>query len=313
MTTSVDLTVDVSSAVSLGEPLHTVATVHLPEPDRLADPPVVCFGFPGGGYSRHYYSIDLIGDGISQAEWHVARGWIFVTCDHLGVGDSSVLEPDTLTYETVAAANVMTVESVLAALAGHTLDDGFPAVTDPVTLGVGQSMGGCFLIVAQADHDPFDGIALLGFSGIHTVVPSPPGAPEVAIARISEEDRGQAFTWAFHHEDEPGDIVDRDMAAMAGGEVPPWRSPTVPACAIQMIEPGTVATEAASISIPILIAVGERDVVPDPWQEPTAFRSSSDISVYVCERMAHMHNFAPTRERFWERIHSWGNGVAAST
>jgi len=27
--------------------------------------------------------------------------------------------------------------------------------------------------------------------------------------------------------------------------------------------------------------------------------------------MAHMHNFAHTRFAFWQRIHSWGSGIAA--
>ena len=78
----------------------------------------------------------------------------------------------------------------------------------------------------------------------------------------------------------------------------------------RVLTPGAVATEAASITVPVLIAVGERDVVPNPWMEPSAFKSSTDISLFVCERMAHMHNFAHTRESFWQRIHSWGNGVA---
>jgi pimeloyl-ACP methyl ester carboxylesterase len=77
-----------------------------------------------------------------------------------------------------------------------------------------------------------------------------------------------------------------------------------------MVSPGTVALEAASITVPVLSATGERDVVPDPWAEPKAFKSSTDISVYVCPRMGHMHNFASTRHSFWQRIHAWGNGVA---
>jgi hypothetical protein len=71
-----------------------------------------------------------------------------------------------------------------------------------------------------------------------------------------------------------------------------------------------VATEAAAITVPILLAMGERDVVPDPWLEPTAYRSAKDISLFVCPRMAHMHNFAGTREAFWQRIHAWGEMVA---
>jgi hypothetical protein len=44
--------------------------------------------------------------------------------------------------------------------------------------------------------------------------------------------------------------------------------------------------------------------------EPSAFKSSIDVSVFICARMGHMHNFANTRLLFWQRIHSWGAGVA---
>ena len=74
-----------------------------------------------------------------------------------------------------------------------------------------------------------------------------------------------------------------------------------------------VATEAAAITVPILLAMGERDVVPDPWLEPKAYRSATDISLFVCPRMGHMHNFAGTREAFWQRIHAWGEMVAQAT
>ena len=78
-----------------------------------------------------------------------------------------------------------------------------------------------------------------------------------------------------------------------------------------MVAPGAVALEAAAIRVPVFIGVGERDVVPDPWAEPKAFKSAADIQLYVCPRMAHMHNFARTRAQFWARIHNWGKGVAA--
>jgi len=45
--------------------------------------------------------------------------------------------------------------------------------------------------------------------------------------------------------------------------------------------------------------------------EPKAYKRSADITVFVCPTMAHMHNFASTRERFWTRLHSWGEAVAA--
>jgi pimeloyl-ACP methyl ester carboxylesterase len=76
-----------------------------------------------------------------------------------------------------------------------------------------------------------------------------------------------------------------------------------------MVAPGAVASEAAAINVPVLVAVGERDVVPNPWMEPFAYKSATDLSLFVCPRMAHMHNFASTRELFWQRIHLWGEDV----
>lgn len=341
-----EVTVDVTDAAGLGEECHLAATVTVPEELPAGTRPVVCFGFPGGGYSRHYYTFDMPGaDGGGQAGWHAARGWVFVAVDHVGVGDSSQPDPVRLTYENVAAANAAAVRSVVAALRDGTLVAGYSLDADPAVLGIGQSMGGCFLIVCQGQHSVFEGIGVLGFSGIHTVVPSRPGAPttpmpwmprsstmsapiivnqEVLAAAGSSAVTGEEsladaaqqaehpWRWAFHFDDEPAEVVDRDMAAgLDSAPLPPWRSATTPPCAIQMVAPGTVAAEAAAIRVPVFIGVGERDVVPDPRAEPKAFLSSPDITVSVTERMAHMHNFAPTREKLWSRLHHWGQGVAA--
>jgi hypothetical protein len=85
---SIDLQVDVTDAAGLGESAHVALTVTVP--DELGPEPVVCFAKPGGGYARGYYTIDLPGPAHgAQAEWHAARGWVFVSLDHLGVGQSS--------------------------------------------------------------------------------------------------------------------------------------------------------------------------------------------------------------------------------
>ncbi|MCW2523459.1 MAG: hypothetical protein JWO63_1794, partial [Frankiales bacterium] len=196
-------------------------------------------------------------------------------------------------------------------------------------------------------HETFDGVAILGYSGIHTVVPNRPGTPtttwpwvlrsggldnpkilnQAALAAAAgpvlagQESLAAAstqgehpFTWAFHYDDEPAEIVAMDMNSGTPAQVgplPAWRSaPEPPSCGLLMVAPGAVATEAAAITVPVLVAVGERDVVPNPWLEPFAYKSSRDISLFVCPRMAHMHNFASTREQFWLRIHTWAEGVA---
>ncbi|MDB6061964.1 MAG: hypothetical protein JWM78_2067 [Verrucomicrobiaceae bacterium] len=343
----VDLRIDVTAAAALGISAHTAATVFLPEPDQLAASPVVCFAFPGGGYSRRYYSFDMPdSSGGGEAGWHVERGWIFVACDHLGFGDSTIPEGNALNYDNVARGNKETVDTIVRKLEAGTLLEGYPAVKGATKLGIGQSMGGCFTIVLQGQHATFDGIATLGYSGIHTIVPSKPGTPKTVwpwIARGSDlasavplnaaaiaaaagpvlgdkdaiESAAQTgehpFGWAFHYDDEPAAMVALDMAASAGSDapLPAWRSATTPPCGILMIAPGTVAIEAAAITVPVLAAMGERDVVPNPWMESLAFKSAIDFTLFVCPRMAHMHNFAHTRQLFWQRIHSWGEGVAA--
>jgi len=79
----------------------------------------------------------------------------------------------------------------------------------------------------------------------------------------------------------------------------------MPVCARLMMTPRYVAQEAAAIDVPVLIAAGERDVVPDPHAEPGAFESSPDVSLYVVPGMAHMHNFATTRRLLCDRIAAW--------
>ena len=349
-----ELRVDVREAAGLGIPAHVAVTIFLPDDGMLSDPPVICFGFPGGGYCRRYYSFDMPdGSGGGEAGFHCERGWIFAACDHLGFGDSTVPEGNALDLENVAAANHAAVQTVTTRLEGGRLVAGFPPIANATKLGIGQSMGGCFTIVAQGQLGTFDGVGILGYSAIHTVVPARPGQPMIKrpwISRSSSLDNPvilnraaldaaerpplsatvavenawasgeHPFQWAFHYDDEPPDVIAMDMAdivvsdtaANLGGSqtLPEWRSATTPSCRLYMVAPGVVAPEAASITVPVLVAVGERDVVPDPWMEPKAYKSSRDLTVFVCPRMGHMHNFAHTRTLFWQRLHCWGTGVA---
>jgi pimeloyl-ACP methyl ester carboxylesterase len=77
-----------------------------------------------------------------------------------------------------------------------------------------------------------------------------------------------------------------------------------------MMAEGAVAKEARAIDVPVLVGCGEIDVVPDPWAEPSSYRGSRDVSVFVVPRMCHMHNFARTRELLWERLAHFAQSVA---
>jgi pimeloyl-ACP methyl ester carboxylesterase len=326
-----DLGVDVSGCTDLPGDLHTAVTICLPE--QLDGPSTVLFGFPGGGFGRHYYNIQAR-PGYSQADYHCASGGVFVACDHLGVGDSS--QPDTfaLTYENLAAANDATAETVIQGLRKGELVPGLEPIEITKTIGMGQSMGGCLLTVQQANHRTFDGVAFLGWSGIYTNFPAPGGerviypmpARGTDLRAVASEVLGvvaptpEQFRYCFHWPDEEPALVEPDLASyvpysevVRGDENTPWGSATMPACAVTMMTEGSVAEEAAKIDVPVLSASGERDVVPDPWSEPTAYRNSRDVTVFVVPRMAHMHNFSHNRALLWSRIGAFAEATPART
>jgi pimeloyl-ACP methyl ester carboxylesterase len=323
---SYGLHVEVTGRVGLEGTLETAATVYLP--DRLDGPVTVMVGLPGGTYSRAYYDIRTLA-GYSQAGYHTDRGVVFVACDHLGVGESSQPDPYALTYEHLGAGNHAAVSTILGWLRNGTLADSVPAVEVENVIGMGQSMGGCLLTVQQARHHTFDGVAFLGWSGIASTFPAPDGSRVTypipprgsdlrghadQMLRAMAHDR-ELISFFFHAPNEEPELVDADLAyspdgaSIGGGGAPPWRSPTMPPCALTMTNEGVVAEEAAAIDVPVLIACGERDVVPDPWAEPSAYRSSHDVTVFVVPAMCHMHNFARTRELLWERIAGFAQNI----
>lgn len=341
-----DLNIDVTAAAGLGEAAQVAVTVHLPDPGKLRPDPVICFAKPGGGYSRGYYTCELPGPAIgAQADWHASRGWIFVSVDHLGVGDSSLHAGEKLDYTTVAAGNRAAEAEVLRRLAEGVLAEGFPGVRDPLKLGIGQSMGGCMTIIQQGRYHEYDGIGVLGYGAFHTHPPVRPGDPPIvapwlprdallrepqvitnrqavadAAQRSGERGSGDAMAWGFHYDDVDPATIERDLAhfnrgihqaeAQKGFAAPRWTSLTTPgAVARSCLTPGCVLPEAASVRAPVLVAMGERDVIADPKGEPRIYMSARSVDLYICPRMGHMHNFASTRELFWRRIETWSEWV----
>jgi pimeloyl-ACP methyl ester carboxylesterase len=319
MRDSIELQIDVTEVAGLDEAVHTAVSVFVPDSDRLRSPQVVVFGFPGAGYSRGYFSFDMPGASWGgQAGYHVNKqGWVFVACDHLGVGDSSLPDVDKLTMANVTAANGATVDQVVNLLRSGSLARDIPPLENVIRIGMGQSMGGCFTIYLQGRAPRFDGVAILGFSAIHGAVPKPDGSVLTfgsdPATHFEPGRQDETLRWAFHYCDVPRDVVDADVTdyPTRRGHLPPWGSATIPGCVRRIPEPGIVAPEAAAIEVPVFVGTGEIDIVPDPRAEPSAYSSATDITVYVQPEMAHMHNFAGNRTELWDRLGAWANGVGA--
>lgn len=313
---AVEITVDVTGVAGLAGPLSTAATVYLPDAIPASCPAV--FAFPGGGYSRRYYDLNIGDDSsYSQARHHTDRNMVLVASDHLCTGEATMpADPFAVTLEQLAEANAITAGVIADKLTTGTLASDLPPISISASVGIGQSMGGCILTVHQGRRATFDAVAFLGWSGRHTAFPDPSGGTLPITVPRRGDDLHHAlmptmfspdqFRYCFHYDDVPTEVVDLDLGVGVGaGDSPAWRSAGAPPCAMTMLSPGVVSPEARTITVPVLVASGQRDVVPDPHAEPAAYPGSPDVTLVVVPEMGHMHNFAGTRLRLWDRLAGW--------
>ena len=147
------------------------------------------------------------------------------------------------------------------------------------------------------------------------IITNGPALAELGLPDTTSTSDVVPMAWSFHYDDVDPAVVQRDLADYPArhGNVPRWGSATIPATAVLWcLAPGGTLAEAAAIRCPVLVALGERDVLLDPRGEPRAYESAHSVDLFVCPRMAHMHNFAGTRELFWRRIETWADWVRAA-
>jgi hypothetical protein len=312
----IDLCINLTEKTEFAGAVYAAVTIHYPS-ENLCNPPVVVFCFPGGGYGRGYFDLQIPNrNGYSQAEHHVRAGLILVACDHLGVGGSSEVDRSRSSYENIAAANTIVVSEVSELIRRGSVAPDLPAIHDPLLIGMGQSFGGMMLIIQQGRQHPFDAVAVLGYSAHHTQVPTPLSTAtsmEGGVVRLDRWTPDDYWRYAFFWEDVPKPIVDADMEGGHPGRKPPlpmWASDRRPGGVhISARLPNVVSHWAAVIECPVFVGCGERDVCSDPWSEPGNYGRAKDITLAVIPWMAHMHNFAGTRHELWARLVTWIKGV----
>ncbi|MER2535900.1 MAG: alpha/beta hydrolase [Rhizobiaceae bacterium] len=305
--------------------IETAATLVAPA-DASGCDTVIC-AFPGGGYNRHYFDLrhPSLG-GATQAEWHARRGVIFIAFDPYGGGDSTALDASQCTLAlTVRAVHEACLAAIEGLRAGTLVQDLEPIAPSRV-IGIGHSLGGMQLIAQQGQCATFDAVAMLGFSAIHCVTPTPSGfvsphSSSDSDAESLEEawsgplvDEIANLRFAYHWENVAPDLVNEDMSAgfpvRRASPLPFWITRTFPPFAKICMQEGIIAEDAGHIDVPVLVALGQRDVARDLRQEALAFPKSVDITLFEVLQCAHMHNFSPAREVLWRRLQSWVDGLS---
>jgi pimeloyl-ACP methyl ester carboxylesterase len=270
----------------------------------------VLYCLPGGGMSRRYFDIDLAG--YSMAEHLANRGFVVVTIDHPGVGDSPA--PDdawTLTPSVVADADAAAVRELHARLGG-------------VPIGVGHSMGGMLTVTLQARHGIYAGVGLLGFAHVegyeHTalaahlsederVVLGDPDAISAQIVDLAKTRFGRPLVRASNTTQSEfllgGMSVPDDVLAAFGG----CAAPLLACCGLASMLKSTSA-DVATLDVPVFVGYGQRDITGNARTMAAALTRCPDITLFELGGAGHNHNIAPNRVELWDRLAWWAEGVA---
>lgn len=292
-------------------------------PACLAAPPVALVCLPGGAMNRGYFNLQSADDeSYSFAAAMTARGFIVITLDHPGVGGSDKpADSYALTLECIALANADATAQLLQSLRDGSLRADLPALPTLRSIGVGHSMGAMVTTVQQALAQQHAGIALLGFStrGLPDYVSAEarelatdPSALRTEVVRLAR----QMFV-----SDYPSIRATRESKVVYGGSnaepagmlaLRATIEKLLPVPAYQSMLPGNIAAEAAQISVPVFLGLGENDMTGSPHAIPAAFPGSPDVSLLILPATGHNHFVFASRHQLFQRMATWARTVTAT-
>ena len=331
---SIDLRVDVTEAAGLGEPAHIALTVTAP--DELPTEPVVCFAKPGAGYSRGYYTEDLPGPAgpAPQAAWHAGAAGSSSPSTTSAWATARCTIPNGCPSRRSSAASEAAEAEVRQKLAAGTLIDGLGPVARPLTIGIGQSMGGAFTIVQQGRHHGYDGVGVLGYSPLRTQPPTGAGhaaaraalgaarhalsdgvftnGPALAERRGAEGARPSAD--APWHGGSTTTTSTRRSCGATWRTIRPGtatsrrggRPPSPRTAVLWCLAPGSILAEAAAIRCPCPRCAGRARRARRPAGRAARLRVVAQRRLLRLPAHGAHAQLRGTRELFWQRIRDVG-------
>jgi pimeloyl-ACP methyl ester carboxylesterase len=315
--------VDAGIAVKNTPSPRIAAEIFWPSDRPLSSPPLAFVCLPGGGMNRRYF--DLGGSaqpGFSFARQMAASGMITVAIDHLGVGDSTkAADGFDLTPDVLVAANASATSAIVEGLRLGTLIPGLQPLPDPVTIGVGHSMGAMLTVMQQAIAPRHKALVLLGFSnnGLVKYLPEPAqfliGAPELVaenIGRIARQIHRRPYQQLQPSAEGRamfyGSAADPDgVAALKTA-----RDVLLTVPGLQSMIPGSVAPQSAKIDVPVFLGLGDQDIAGPTHAIPANFPGSRDISLLVLPETGHCQFIFSSRTALFDRICLWSELVRAA-
>jgi pimeloyl-ACP methyl ester carboxylesterase len=312
--------IDITGMISASVTNIISASIFVPSDTatRLRSP-VVLVCAPGGGYGRSYFDIHVPGShDYSFASYMSARGFIVVSSDHFGTGESTKpSDGDVVRTKLMAAAAAAMVLQIKERIARGSLADCIPPLPDAHFVGLGHSMGGCVSIIQQGEFGSYDALCILGFpnghkgsaGGQYKESTSEDLASAIETGKklfldswndvYSVIDRGPLHHW-HHWQDVPPDVIAVDETLAIA-----WPRMSI----VDAFISGLTSPYAKNVRVPVFLGFGESDLTRSTHSEPAYYENSRDVTLFVLSASGHCHNFARNRHLLWARIDAWISDV----
>jgi pimeloyl-ACP methyl ester carboxylesterase len=293
---------------------HVAASVFLPDGVVGPAPGVLCC-LPGGGLTRRYYDLRADGDdSYSFARCMSHRGFIVITCDMIGTGESSrPADGFSITPDLIAEANHRAIAHTLGLLRTGTLDARIAPLPDLLPVGVGHSLGAVSTIVQQSMHRDYRALVLLGYGG--KGFPSELNEAELALAGDPDGIRARVVRLARARYAEPYYRIvasprTREVYGAGGdkGAMSALRAAGTPLLAtaglFSMI-PASVRRESLRIDVPVFLGLGDRDICGPPHEVPACFPAARNVALIVLGDTGHTHFVFRSMRSLLRHVAAW--------
>ncbi|MEE4661881.1 MAG: alpha/beta fold hydrolase [Halieaceae bacterium] len=304
---------DVSEALDLAQAASVCTDLFMPSGPAKAL--VVCL--PGGGCNRTYFDLQVDSDkSYSCARFLCAKGYAVCTVDHLGVGDSTRPEDGyAVTTRRVLAAS----HELVTQLRRHTIPEivasrsPSAAAQDLPVYALGHSMGAFLAIKQQFQFADYDALGLLGFG--HQGLPDLLSdlGKELAARPDDIEHReaelGAAQYGAGYFEippQTPKDAADPRAAALLA-----CSTPVIATVGATVLIPGASLRESRSITCPVFVANGSRDMAGSAALAASAYTNSRSVTEFEIPDAGHMHFLSRSRQLLFKRLATWLETLSA--
>jgi len=270
----------------------------------------VLFCFGGGGVTRDYF--DMRGEpAFSFGRAMAARGMLVISIDHPGVGGSFIPRDGfEATAIAIAREEAKLVSMLLRRLAEGTLHPALPTLDDITPIGVGHSMGAMLVALQQSIIPQYAALALLCFAT--RGLPEALSETEKAAASFPDGGRAACADLAKARFGGPFVAVVPPRAGSPSAEaVGAVQAPLPAVAAMQSMLPGNIAPEAATITVPLFLAAGDRDLTGPPHTIPASFRACHDITLLVVADAGHHVFVAAAAPALYSRFAQWVFGLEA--